>query len=68
MIKLVASIVLNLLLFSFALYSAALLYALLRFGRSKLLGLLVAAFYLILMASLYSAVQFNFNKIIFPSL
>ncbi len=68
MIKLAASVIVYLLLAGLGLYSLAMLYALLRFGKSKLLGLLVTAFYLILMLSLYSAVQSNFDKIVFPTL
>lgn len=51
-----------------ALYGAIMIYVLLRFGKSKLLGLVIAVFYILLMVSLYSAASVNFDSIIFPNL
>jgi hypothetical protein len=49
----------------FALYSFILIYALLRFGKSKILSLGVALFYFILITSLWSAALANFSQIPF---
>lgn len=48
----------------FILYSLVALYALLRFGKSKIVAILVSVFYLIVLASLYASgiVQLNSLK------
>jgi hypothetical protein len=49
----------------FVLYSLIALYALLRFGRSKIVSILVSILYLIMTASLYAAAVGNLNQIHF---
>jgi len=49
----------------FILYSLVALYALLRFGRSKVVGILVSVFYLIMATSLYTAAIIKLNAIRF---
>ena len=49
----------------FILYSLISLYALMRFGRSKILAIIVSIIYLIISASLYAAAVGNLNLIHF---
>lgn len=61
--KLILQILFYLLMGGFALYSFTMVYILLRYGKSKILGLSVAVFYFILIASLYGAALANFYQI-----
>jgi hypothetical protein len=47
----------------FILYSIVALYALLRFGKSKIVAILVSVFYLIVMASLYTSGILQLNSL-----
>ena len=51
----------------FALYSAVMIYSLLRFGKSKILGIVISIFYLVVMLSLFAAATANFADIAIPS-
>jgi len=65
MIKFICQILFYVVMGIFALYSFILIYALLRFGKSKILSLGVALFYFILITSLWSAALANFSQIPF---
>ena len=59
----VLALVFYILMAGFILYSLLALYALLRFGRSKILVIFISILYLIITASLYAAAIGNLNKI-----
>lgn len=59
------ALVFYVLMAGFVLYSLIALYALLRFGRSKILAIIVSILYLIISASLYAAAVGNLGKIKF---
>ncbi|MBI4050672.1 MAG: hypothetical protein HY396_01710 [Candidatus Doudnabacteria bacterium] len=67
-IKLLVQILFYGLMMILAFYSLLMVYVLLRFGKSKVLGLVLSAFYLILITSLYAAAIANFNQISFPKI
>lgn len=66
MIKLIFSILFSAAMILVALYSLTMIYVLLRYGKSKILGLVLSVFYIIIAGSLYAAAQANFDKIPFP--
>lgn len=68
MIKVVGEILFYGLILLLAAYSIIMIFVLLRFGKSKILGLILAAFYLILMLSLYAAASVSFAQIPFPEI
>jgi hypothetical protein len=68
LITILAKIIFFGLILILALYSVIMLYSLIRFGKSKVLGLVMSALYLLLMVSLYTAAQNGFNAILFPTL
>ena len=59
----IVALVFYILMAGFVLYSLVALYALLRFGRNKILALLVSILYLIIIAGLYAAAVGNLNNI-----
>ncbi|GEM_PF-2741324 len=61
----ILALVFYLLMAGFLLYSLIALYALLRFGRSKIMVIIVCLLYLIVSASLYAAAVANLNSIKF---
>lgn len=61
----VIALVFYILMAGFAVYSFLALYALNRFGRSKLITATVSLIYLIIAASLFAAAQSNLNQIHF---
>lgn len=66
MIKTVSEILFYLVIFALSLYSLVMVYSLLRYGQSKLLGIVVAALYLVIFSSLFLAAFGNFESIPFP--
>ena len=66
-IKLVSEAIFYILAGILGIYSVAMVYVLLRFGRSKILALLLCAFYLIILTSLYAAALQNLSAIHFPA-
>lgn len=65
LLKLLAQIVFYALMGFLAVYSLTMVYVLLQFGKSKILGLIISAFYVIVMMSLYAAALNSFNQIPF---
>ena len=65
-IKLVAQIIFYGLAGILAVYSALMIYVLLRFGQSKILGLVLSGFYILMMFTLFAAAVGNFTQITFP--
>ena len=61
----ILGVVFYIIMAAFVLYSLLALYALLRFGRSKILAISVALLYLVISASLYTVAVINLNKIKF---
>lgn len=61
----ILALIFYLLMAGFVLYSILALYALIRFGRSKILTIIVSLLYLIISAGLYAAAVFNLNAIKF---
>ncbi len=59
----ILALVFYILMAGFILYSLLALYALLRYGRSKILVIFVSILYLIITASLYAAAIGNLNNI-----
>ena len=59
------ALVFYLLMAGFVVYSFFAIYALLRFGRSKLLAATLSILYVIITLSLYAAAQSNLNNIEF---
>lgn len=68
MIRTLFELIFNGLLLILAIYSLVMIYVLLRFGKSKILGVVVSLLYLLLMLSLYAAANDNFNQIPFAKL
>lgn len=66
MIALAAKIIFYTLMGLLGTYSLLMIYVLLRFGRSKLLGIILSACFAVLMLSLYAAAVANFQQIPFP--
>ena len=66
-IKLILEIIFYGLMLLFALFSFAMIFTLLKFGKSMTLGLAVSAVFLIIMFSLYATALANFNALSFPS-
>lgn len=50
-----------------ALYSAVMIFILLRFGQSKILGLMLSGLYILLIVTLYASTVSNFLRIEFPN-
>ncbi|MBI4049204.1 MAG: hypothetical protein HY395_00075 [Candidatus Doudnabacteria bacterium] len=65
LIHTIVALMFYILMAGFAIYSFLALYALNRFGRSKLLSAAVSLLYLIIAASLFAAAQSNLNSIKF---
>ncbi len=61
----ILALVFYLLMAGFVLYSMIALYALMRFGRSKILAIIISILYLIISAGLYAAAVGNLNNIKF---
>ncbi len=61
----ILALVFYLLMAGFALYSLLAVYALIRFGQSKVLAFIVSFLYLLISASLYAAAVINLNAIRF---
>jgi hypothetical protein len=59
----VITIVFYLIMATLVLYSILAFYALLKFGRSKIISLTVSILYLIIIVSLYAAAVGNLNKL-----
>ena len=59
----ILALIFYLLMAGFVLYSLLALYALLKFGRTKILAIVVSLLYLIVMAGLYAAAVGNLNNI-----
>lgn len=68
MIRTLFELIFNGLLLILAIYSLVMIYVLLRFGKSKILGVVVSLLYLLLMLSLYAAANDNFNQVPFAKL
>lgn len=66
MLKLIFQILFYALMLLFAAYSIIMIYVLIRYGRSKILGLTLSTLYLIIILSLYTAAAINFNKLPLP--
>ena len=66
LIKFAAQAIFYLAMAALAVYSVLMMYALLRFGKSKILAMVLCAFYLILISTLYALASANFNQITFP--
>lgn len=67
-IKLLVQTVFFILMGIHGLYSIVMVYILLRYGKSKILGLMVSALYAIIVTTLYAAAMANFNQLTFPNL
>ena len=67
-IKLLAQILFFGLAGILAAYSVIMIYVLIRFGQSKLLGLVLSAFYAIVITTLFAAAAENFARLTFPEL
>ncbi len=65
MIKIFAEILFSALMLLLGVFSLIMVYVLLRFGKSKILGVILSAFYLILITTLYAAAVANFKAIPF---
>ncbi|MBX4191733.1 MAG: hypothetical protein KW804_02965 [Candidatus Doudnabacteria bacterium] len=59
----VVAVIFYLIMAALMIYSLLALYALLNFGRSKILGAIISILYLIIIASLYAAAVGNLNQI-----
>ncbi len=59
------SLIFYIIMAGFVLYSLLALYALLRFGRNKILAIIVSLLYLIITAGLYAAAISNLSNIKF---
>ena len=66
MIEFAAKIIFYALMSLFGIYGLLMIYILLRFGRSTLLGIVLSAFYAVLILSLYAAAVASFEQIPFP--
>ena len=66
-VKLAAQIIFYGLTLLFALFSFAMIFTLLKYGKSLILGLAVSAVFLLIMFSLFGAAVVNFNNLNFPS-
>lgn len=67
-IKLIVQTGFYILLGIHGLYSLVMVYILLRYGKSKILGLVVSALYAIIVTTLYAAAMANFSQLTFPNL
>lgn len=65
-IKLAAQIIFYGLAAILAAYSVVMVYVLLRFGQSKILGLVLSGFYIMVIITLYAAAVGNFARLSFP--
>ena len=65
LITTIIALVFYILMAGYILYTLVALYALLRFGRSTILGIIVALLYLVISASLYAAAVGNLNNLKF---
>ena len=65
MILLITQIIFYGLILVLGIFSLTMIYALLRFGKSKVLALVLVVLYTILMAGLYTAAQIGFNNLPF---
>lgn len=68
MIKIAAQLIFHLIMLFFGVYSLVMVYVLMRFGESKIVGALITVLYFIVMGSLYAAATANFYHIPFPRL
>lgn len=68
MLKLAAEIVFQGLMVILGLYSLMMVYVLMRYGKSKILGIVISVFYAIIITTLYGAALANFEAIHFPQL
>ena len=68
MIKLLVQIIFYSLAGILALYSVVMIFVLLRYGRSKILGLVISGFYIIMVITIYAAAVGNFVRITFPEI
>ena len=68
MLQNLAQIIFYALVALFAVYSFLLIYVLLRFGQSKILGLTLSALYVFALLILYTTAQYYFNALTFPAL
>ena len=59
-------IIFYIIMLGFTTYSFLTLYALLRYGKSKMVGLVVLLFYVVITSSLFSTALDNLNKIKLP--
>lgn len=66
-IKLISEIIFWGLMLLFGLFGFAMIFSLLKYGKSLILGLAVSAVFLIIMFSLFGAAVVNFNNINFPN-
>lgn len=67
-LKIIAAVIFYSLMVILGLYSVVMVYILLKFGKSKILGLILSAFYLLLMLSLYGAATANFSLLALPNI
>lgn len=66
-VKFIAQIIFYGLMLLFALFGFAMIFSLLKYGKSVVLGLAISAVFLIVMFSLFGAAVVNFNNINFPN-
>lgn len=67
-VKLLAQLLFYAVMILLGVMSALMIYILLRFGKSRILGLVLSAFYFLLMTSLFAAAVANFHNIPFPKI
>mgnify|MGYP001583952719 CR=1 FL=1 len=65
-LELLAKIVFYGFILLFSLFSFAMIYTLLRYGKSLALGLIMSAVYVVIIVSLYATALVNFNRLNFP--
>lgn len=65
LVETILALVFYIIMAGFAIYSLMAIYALVRYGRSKLIALGIALLYLVVMAGLYAAAVENLNHIKF---
>lgn len=68
LIKLAVQAIFYILMGIHGLFSLVMVYVLLRYGKSKILGLTISALYAIVSTTLYAAAQANFNALTFPDI
>lgn len=65
-VRLIAEVIFYGLMLLFGLFSFAMIFTLLKYGRSVIVGLVISAVFLIVMFSLYATALANFGKLPFP--